>query len=179
MLAAAAAPSKVPFYVVGGMLALWAVLLGLWGISHHEFPGSSRRAHLVMLGTFVLMLGTMATAVVTGGGEEEPAEGAAPAPAPAPTGRTLALAADPAGGLTFDKREAAVEAGRVTVRLTNDSAVPHNVTIAQGDRTLGATATVTDADDTTEVELQPGEYVFYCSVTGHREAGMEGTLTAE
>ena len=32
-------------------------------------------------------------------------------------------------------------------------------------------------DDDGEVELAAGDYVFYCDVPGHREAGMEGTLT--
>lgn len=40
----AAAPSKVPYYIVGGLLAAWAVLLAVWGISHIEFPGSHGRA---------------------------------------------------------------------------------------------------------------------------------------
>jgi uncharacterized cupredoxin-like copper-binding protein len=29
------------------------------------------------------------------------------------------------------------------------------------------------------VTLKPGKYQFYCTVTGHREGGMEGTLTVK
>jgi plastocyanin len=63
--------------------------------------------------------------------------------------------------------------------LTNDSTVEHNVTIAEGSRTLGATATITESTDTLALELAPGAYVFFCSVAGHRESGMEGTLTVD
>jgi plastocyanin len=174
----AAAPSKVPFYLAGGLLVVWALLLAVWGISHSEFPGSPGRARLVMLTSFLLVATTLTAAVVTGGEEAEehgPAAGAAP---PA-TGRTLALAADPGDALRFDKTRAAALAGRVTVRLTNDSTVEHNVTIAQGSKTLGATKTITESTDTLALELAAGRYVFFCSVAGHRESGMEGTLIVE
>src|SRR5919108_5211248 len=99
----AAAPSKVPFYIAGGLLVVWAVLLAAWGISHAEFPGSLGRARLVMLTSFVLVAATMTAAVVTGGEEaEEQHAGGGGAP-PRATGRTLALVADPAGALRFDK----------------------------------------------------------------------------
>jgi plastocyanin len=150
----AAAPSKVPFYIAGGLLVVWAVLVAAWGISHAEFPGSPGRARLVMLTSLLLVAATMTSAVVTGG-EEAEEHGAEAGAAPPATGRTL------------------------TVRLTNDSTVEHNVTIAQGSKTLGATKTFTESMDTLALELAPGGYVFFCSVAGHRESGMEGTLTVE
>ena len=174
----AAAPSKVPFYIAGVLLVVWAVLLAAWGIGHAEaFPGSPARARLVMLTSLLLVAATITAAVVTGGEEaEEHGPGGA---APAAAGRTLALVADPGGALRFDKTRAAALAGRVAVRLTNDSTVEHNVTIAEGSRTLGATKTITESRDTLALELAPGEYVFFCSVAGHRESGMEGTLIVD
>ena len=174
----AAAPSKVPFYIAGGLLVVWAVLLAGRGIRHAEFPGSPGRARLVMLTSFLLVAATMMAAVVTGGEEAEERAAEAGAAPPA-TGRTLALAGDPGGALRFDKTRAAVLGGRVTVKLTNDSTVEHNVTIAQGSKTLGGTKTITESTDTLALELAPGDYVFFCSVAGHRQSGMEGTLTVE
>ena len=175
---AAAASSKLPYYIAGGLLAAWAVLLAAWGISHADFPGSPGRARLVMLTSLLLVAATMTTAVFTAG-EASPEHAGNGAAAPSATSRTLALAADPGGALRFDKTRAAVLAGGVAVKLTNESSVAHNVTIAQGSKTLGATKTITKTTDTITLDLAPGDYVFFCSVPGHRQSGMQGTLTVQ
>jgi uncharacterized cupredoxin-like copper-binding protein len=175
----AAASGKLPYYIAGGLLAAWAVLLAAWGISHAEFPGSPGRARLVMLTSLLLVAATMTAAVVTGSEASGEHPGKRAVAAPPATSRTLALAADPGGALRFDKTRAAVLAGRVSVELTNDSTVAHNVTIAQGSKTLGATKTIAKSTDTLELQLTPGDYVFFCSVPGHRQSGMQGTLTVQ
>ena len=53
------------------------------------------------------------------------------------------------------------------------------MTIAQGTKVLGATPTFQGGTKTLTLNLKPGTYVFYCSVPGHRAAGMEGKLTVQ
>ena len=58
----------------------------------------------------------------------------------------------------------------------NAAALEHNVTIARGSKVLGATPTFVGGSRSLTVSLAPGTYTFYCSVPGHRQAGMEGAL---
>jgi uncharacterized cupredoxin-like copper-binding protein len=53
------------------------------------------------------------------------------------------------------------------------------MTIQQGTNgaTVGATPTFAGSSKTLTVTLKPGKYTFFCSVPGHRQAGMQGTLT--
>jgi hypothetical protein len=57
--------SKVPFYIAGGLLAAWAVVLGAIGLSRPQFPGGEAGARGVMAISVLLALTTMAMAVVT------------------------------------------------------------------------------------------------------------------
>jgi plastocyanin len=91
-------------------------------------------------------------------------------------GGTLALAADPNGGLSFDKKTLTAKAGSVTINFTNDSSTPHAVAV-EGNGVDKDGKTVTKGKDSLTVDLKPGKYEFYCPVDGHKAAGMEGTLT--
>lgn len=93
-------------------------------------------------------------------------------------GTTLELAADPGGALSFDQTELTASAGEVTIHLTNDAQIPHNVAV-EGNGVDEVSETVMGGDTSLTLTLEPGEYTFYCAVPGHREGGMEGTLIVE
>jgi plastocyanin len=101
----------------------------------------------------------------------------APPSSPAAAATTLKLAANPAGQLAYTTKSLSAKAGKVTVDFSNASPVEHDVAIAQGSTVAGQTPVFTGGSKTVTVTLKPGSYVFYCTVPGHRAAGMEGTLT--
>jgi plastocyanin len=175
----ATAPSKVPFYLAGGLLAGWAVLLGLTGLRYPEFPGSEGRTRLVMLTTGLLVAATVTTAVVTAGTEGEGEGAPSGAAGTATPSSSMQLTADAAGQLAFDRSRATVQRGKFTLRLINRSPIPHNVTIAKGAKVLARTKTIQRATVSATANLPPGDYVFFCSVDAHRQAGMQGTLTVK
>ena len=101
-----------------------------------------------------------------------------PAPPSSGGAQTLALAANPEGQLKFDKTALTAKAGKVTIVFTNTAPEGHNVNIESASgAALGATPTFQGGSKTLSVTLKAGTYKFYCSVPGHRMAGMEGTLT--
>lgn len=103
-----------------------------------------------------------------------------PAGAPADGDTTaLSLEADPTGQLKFDKNSLEAPAGTVRITMTNPSPVPHNVALRGDGVDEKGEVVQGDAESTVEAEVQPGEYVFYCSVPGHEEGGMKGTLTVK
>ena len=101
----------------------------------------------------------------------------APPSSPAAVPTTLKLAANPAGQLAYTTKSLSAKAGKVTVDFSNASPVEHDVAFAQGSTVAGQTPVFTGGSKTLTLTLKPGTYTFYCTVPGHRAAGMEGTLT--
>jgi len=92
-------------------------------------------------------------------------------------GETLTVTADPGGAISWDKSELSAKAGKVTLKIVNESDIPHAIEV-EGNGVEEETDTVTGADAEVTVDLKAGEYEYYCPVGDHRET-MKGTLTVE
>jgi hypothetical protein len=65
LLLAASETSKVPFFIAGGALAVWAVILAAIGLNRPDFPGDLRGQRTVIGISFTLMVLAIAMAIVT------------------------------------------------------------------------------------------------------------------
>jgi plastocyanin len=167
----------------------WAVIVSAAGIRSSRFPTSASQGRLVIATTAVLVLFAASMAVLTA--KTPPGappyttsavtDGVAPTVTPvsaAATNGPLALAANPKGELAFNTTTLVAASSHVTIDFTNKSPLEHNVTIANAKgKVLGATPTFKGGERTLTLDLPAGTYTFYCSVPGHEQAGMKGTLT--
>jgi plastocyanin len=188
------------FYVCGITLVIVALVVSFLGLRERSFPaGPVFGAAIAAFALLVLATTTFAVrysedeqahreaeeaaeAAEAQEAQEAPAadgggEGAA-APEVKGPGGTLALAADPAE-ILFDKNQLTSKPGEVTIEFTNPSTLEHDVAILQGDQQIAKSALIADGETSVSAELAPGAYTFLCTVPGHAESGMEGTLTVK
>jgi plastocyanin len=110
--------------------------------------------------------GLLATAVKAAGGGKPAVE----------QNGNLQIDADPNGQLAFVTDQATGTPGQITVKMTNKSGTPHDIVIdgkGKGEVVQGGGTSQFSAD------FAAGTYTFYCSVPGHRQAGMQGKLTVK
>ena len=117
-----------------------------------------------------LLVAIVLTLAACGGGGD--GGGTEPTTSAPPAGETLSVTATE---FAFDPNALTASADTdVTISLTDAGTVEHDFTIDEAGVKIavkpGETGSAT-------VNLSAGTYTFYCAVPGHREAGMEGTLT--
>lgn len=128
---------------------------------------SRNRYLLVPLAAALLLAGC--------GGEDEGVT--TPQPAAPPPAAPADIEVTGTDDLQFQPSDVEAVAGTIEVALTAEASAPHTFTV----EAEGGDQTVVDAGPgqtaSGSIDLEAGEYTFYCEVPGHREAGMEGTLT--
>ena len=135
--------------------------------------------------TWILTLLLCAGALLAVGCGDDEDEGGGAAATPEATeeasgggGEAITLTADSGGDISWEPAELTAPAGSVTIKLVNESSVPHAVEV-EGNGVEEESETITAGETELTVDLEAGEYTFYCPVGQHRQNGMEGTLTVE
>src|SRR5664279_1697407 len=168
------------------LVVLWfAILVGgaaTFAVLHAQDEKEEKAAEFVPAGKEI-ELEQSSGPYESAGSEETEAEGAGseakPEAAAKGPGGTLQLAADPTE-LAYDKTSLTSKPGKVTIDFSNPSSLEHDVAIESADGTELATSQLIGKGETSvSANLAPGTYQFFCTVPGHREAGMEGTLVVK
>jgi plastocyanin len=114
----------------------------------------------------------------------------------ATTSTTQTTATEPSGGgggattvsmdeYKFDPDALSVSRGD-TLTVENKGSIGHNLTIEKGpdpkkksQKLAGTSTFLPDKSEKLTVDLSPGKYAIVCTVAGHRELGMTGTITVK
>jgi plastocyanin len=187
------------FYVFGITLVVSAILVALVGLRFEDFPPNRGVLAGVVVYFVALVVGTTTFAVLHAADDQHArqaseAQAATQAPpgggtasttststtaAPAGKATTVKLAASP-NAIAYDTKQLSAKAGQVTIDFTNPSAVTHDVCLEDpSGQQVGCSSTISQSNTTLSEDLSSGKYTFFCSVDGHRLAGMEGTLSVK
>jgi plastocyanin len=163
-------------------------------VTHHAAGHATRRrvyvpAPLALLVALLALAGCgSSSSSSSSSAASTPTTSAAPATSstssaptsPAGASSSVSLEANKEGQLEYNTKSLTAKAGKVTIDFTNMSSLMHNVTVeSSSGQKLGATPTFSGGTKSLSLNLKPGTYKFFCSVPGHRQAGMEGTLVVK
>ncbi len=158
-----------------------------------QAAGQAKTRFIPKLSSLTLAVGLLALAGCGSSSSSTSSSASTPAaPAATPTtsstsstssaskAQALSLEANSEGQLKYNTTSLTAKAGAVSMDFKNMASLGHNVTVESSSGTVvGATPTFQGGSKTLSLNLKPGTYKFYCSVPGHRQAGMEGTLTVQ
>jgi plastocyanin len=96
----------------------------------------------------------------------------------APKGPSTETIKIQASNFTFDPKKITAKPGIATIELSAKSG-SHDLAFDGAYSGFLVEAESGGGTDSKKIDLKPGTYTFYCTITGHRAAGMEGTLTVK
>jgi plastocyanin len=196
------------FFVCGIALAVSAVVVSFIGLRVKSFPGKAGPLVVLVFAVLIGATTTFAVlhakdedkakaAELSKADEEVEKEESqpieeeskeAPAGKEAPAAKPEAAAKGPGGtlqlaasesALAFDKTSLTSKPGKVTIDFDNPSALEHNVAIEQNGKEIAVSETLAKGKTSVSADLAPGTYTYLCTIPGHAEAGMEGTLVVK
>ncbi|MGH2866182.1 MAG: plastocyanin/azurin family copper-binding protein [Solirubrobacteraceae bacterium] len=94
-------------------------------------------------------------------------------------GGVLQIDADPTGQLKYLASSATATPGKVQIKMQNKSSTPHDIAISGGGVNQVGKIVSGGGVSVVSASLKPGKYTFFCTVPGHRAAGMVGTITVK
>lgn len=79
--------------------------------------------------------------------------------------------------ISFGETDVKADEGKVEVTLKNEGAIEHSWVVEDRESDLRLHVEKNGDEDAGNIDLEAGDYVYYCDIPGHREAGMEGSLS--
>ncbi|RZU32552.1 cupredoxin domain-containing protein [Blastococcus saxobsidens] len=163
-------------------------------MSRSHSSRSRTSARLRPAASALLLAGTLA--VTAACGMESDTGSAAPAPSsssPSSSSPSSSTASEPAApsapesavqtitateeDFSISVDQDSVPAGSYEIEALNSGGASHNLIVERDGEDVAATEILSPGgSETLTVDLEPGEYVFYCSVGAHRSMGMEITI---
>jgi plastocyanin len=150
-----------------------SVLFGAaWISSQGEHRSGGNIGALIMSGLLLVTAGAVGAEAIQEERDKKAAEAAENEVGPP----DLTVTAGP--GLTFAEKQLKTGPGEHVIEYADADTAAHTLLI---DKVPGFKLEVSGkgAKNKGKVKLEPGTFAFYCDIPGHRQAGMEGTLTVE
>jgi plastocyanin len=140
-------------------------------------PLTRSLAALAIAGTLLTACGDDGSDAGSAASPAETSSSAAESSAPADAGEAQSITATE-GEMFIELSSEELSAGSTTIEVVNDGSATHDLVVERDGEDVDGTDGIAPGDSATlTVDLEPGEYVFYCSIANHRAMGMEVTVT--